>query len=315
MTLAGDHVLVLGGSGFVGRHVVARLTDAGMRVVVLTRRREQAKHLILLPTVEVVEGDPGDPAALARVLRGARAVVNLVGILNETTGRTFARVHVDFVRDLLAACQKHGVRRFVHMSALNADPAGPSKYLRSKGEADALVQASGLAWTILRPSVIFGREDAFLNLFARLTRVLPVVALAGAQTRFQPVYVGDVAHCVALALADDLTIGHVYELGGPKVYTLRELVRYVGLVTGAVRPIVPLSAGLSRLQATVLEHLPGTLMSRDNLDSMQKDNVCTGPFPAVFGIAPAALEAVAPEYLAPEARRSPYDPLRAARGR
>jgi uncharacterized protein YbjT (DUF2867 family) len=315
MTLPGDHVLVLGGSGFVGRHVVARLTDAGVRVVVLTRRREQAKHLILLPTVEVVEGDCSDPATLGRLLRGARAVIHLVGMLNETGGRTFARVHVELVRDLVAACKKHGVRRLVHLSALHADPAGPSKYQRSKGEADVLVQASGLATTIFRPSVIFGREDSFLNLFARLSRVLPVVALASPQARFQPVYVGDVAQCIVHALQDDLTIGEIYELGGPQVYTLRELVQFVGQVTGAVRPIIPLSAGLGKLQATVLEMLPGTLLSRDNLASMQQDSVCAGPFPAIFGIKPAALADVAPEYLGPASRHSPYDPLRAASGR
>jgi uncharacterized protein YbjT (DUF2867 family) len=310
-----QRIVVVGGSGFVGRHVVARLAAAGHAVVVPTRRRESAKHLILLPTVEVVEADVYDRAALARLLAGATAVVNLVGILNESGRATFARSHVELVRMLTAACAAAGVRRFLQMSALHAEPAGPSQYQRSKGEAEVVVKASSLAWTIFRPSVIFGPEDSFLNLFAQLARLLPVVALASPNARFQPVYVGDVAHCMAHALTDDATIQQSYDLCGPTVYTLRDLVRYVGQVSGAVRPIIPLGTRLSRLQATVLEMLPGPLMSRDNLASMTRDSVCDCAFPAVFGIAPTALEAIAPEYLAPAARHSPYDAYRAGGGR
>ena len=310
-----QRVVVLGGSGFVGRHIVARLSAAGHTVVVPTRRRESAKHLILLPTVEVVEADVFDRAALARLLAGATAVINLVGILNESGRATFARSHVELVRTLTAACAAAGVARFLQMSALHADTAGPSRYQRSKGEAEGIVKASPLAWTIFRPSVIFGPEDAFLNLFAQLSRLLPVVALASPDARFQPVYVGDVAHCMSHALTDDATHGQSYDLCGPTAYTLRELVRYVGQVSGAVRPIIPLGPRLSRLQATALEMLPGTLMSRDNLASMTRDSVCDCAFPAVFGIAPTALEAVAPDYLAPTARHSPYDVYRAGSGR
>jgi NADH dehydrogenase len=313
--VAVQRVVVVGGSGFVGRHLVARLAAAGNVVVVPTRRRESAKHLILLPTVEVVEADVHDRVALARLLAGATAVVNLVGILNETGRTTFARSHVELLRTLTAACAAAGVRRFLQMSALHADPAGPSRYQRSKGEAEIIVKASPLAWTIFRPSVIFGPEDSFLNLFAQLARLLPVVALASPDARFQPVYVGDVAHCMAHALTDDATTGQSYDLCGPTAYTLRDLVRYVGQVSGAVRPIVPLGPKLSRLQATVLEMLPGTLMSRDNLASMTRDSVCDCVFPAVFGIVPTALEAIAPEYLAPAARHSPYDAYRAGSGR
>jgi uncharacterized protein YbjT (DUF2867 family) len=313
--MAPQRVVVVGGSGFVGRHVVSRLAAAGHAVVVPTRRRESAKHLILLPTVEVVEADVYDREALGGLLTGANAVVNLVGILNESGRATFARSHVELVRTLTAACAAASVRRFLQMSALHADPAGPSQYQRSKGEAEAIVKASPLAWTIFRPSVIFGPEDSFLNLFAQLARMLPVVALASPDARFQPVYVGDVAHCMARALTDDATAGQSYDLCGPTAYTLRELVRYVGQVSGAERPIIPLGPKLSRLQATVLEMLPGTLMSRDNLASMTRDNVCNCAFPGVFGIAPTALEAIAPEYLAPAARHSPYDAYRAGGGR
>jgi NADH dehydrogenase len=308
-------VLVLGGSGFVGRHLVARLSAAGHQVVVPTRRREAARHLILLPTVDVVEMDIHDPPTLAGLTHDADVVINLVGVLNESGRNTFARAHVELARKVVDACRAADVARLLHMSALGADPAGPSRYLRSKGEAEAIVAGSGLAWTIFRPSVIFGREDAFLNLFARLMRLLPVVALAAPQARFQPVFVGDVAHCMAQAIDDDRTRAARYELCGPKVYTLRELVRYVGQLTDAERPILALGPALSKLQATVLEHLPGKLMSRDNLASMQKDNICACPFPPVFGVAPTPLESAAPEYLAPDSLHSAFDRYRARGGR
>jgi NADH dehydrogenase len=309
------HVVVLGGSGFVGRHVVARLAGGAYRVTVVARRRAAARSLLPLPTVQVVEADPHDPAALARVAHGAFVLVNIVGILHERGRDTFQRVHVDLARTVVAACRSAGVARLLHMSAINADPAGPSRYLRSKGEAEAIVSDSGLAWTMFRPSVIFGPGDSFLGLFAKLLRVLPLVVLAAPRARFQPVYVGDVAHCFAHALDDKRTIGQRYDLCGPKVYTLRELVAYVGETIGHPRPIVPLGPALSKLQATMLEWTPGPLMTRDNLASMQKDAVSSDAFPAVFGIEPVALEAIAPTYLAPGATHSKYDPLRAHGGR
>jgi NADH dehydrogenase len=308
-------ILVVGGSGFVGRYIVHRLVNAGHRVVVPTRRRDNARHLFLLPTVQVVEADVNDPATLGRLVAGCSAVVNLVGILNEAGDETFARAHVEVPANIIAACRAANVRRFLQMSALNADPAGPSRYQRTKGEAEAAVVASGLDWTIFQPSVIFGREDSFLNLFAKLVRILPVMAIGGAEARFQPVFVGDVAECFVRALADDATIGQKYPLCGPHVYTLRELVRYVGEVTGHERPVVALGPTLARLQALTLELLPGALMSRDNLASMERDSVCDCPFPAVFGLAPTALEAVAPAYLSPAAVKSKYDDFRAHSGR
>jgi len=308
-------VVVVGGSGFVGRHLVPRLVEAGWRVSVVTRRRDRARHLFLLPTVDVVEADAADVAALAGIAAGAGALVNLTGILNETTGASFARAHVEITRNCIAACRSAGVPRLLQMSGLNADLAGSSRYLRSKGEAEALVAASGLAWTIFQPSVIFGPEDSFLNLFAKLARTLPVMALGSPNARFQPVWVGDVAACFVGALGNGATVGRRYPLCGPRVYTLQELVRYVGEVAATPRPILTLGPALSRWQAFALEHLPGRLMSRDNLASMERDSVCDCPFPPVFGIAPAPLEAVAPAYLAPAAARSPYDAYRASSGR
>jgi NADH dehydrogenase len=313
--MADQAILVVGGSGFVGRYVVNRLAADGRNVVVPTRRGGSAQHLHVLPTVSVVEADVNRAPELLRLARRAEAVINLVGILNETGGETFARAHVELSQNVITACKSAGVARLVHMSALNADPAGSSRYLRSKGEAERAVAASGLDWTIFEPSVIFGREDRFLNLFAKLMRVLPVMALACADAKFQPVFAGDVAECVVRALSLPATIGRKYPLCGPKTYTLRELVRYVGETVGARRPIVPLGPTLSALQASVLELLPGTLMSRDNLRSMAKDSVCGCDFPPVFGLQPQALETIAPTYLGIEAEKSRYSDYRARGGR
>jgi uncharacterized protein YbjT (DUF2867 family) len=307
-----ERVLVAGGTGFVGSHVLAKLSAAGHDVIVLTRHRERARDLLLLPTVRVIEADPYAPATLGRYMHHVTAVINLVGMLHEHGRDTFERAHVEYARLLVTACRNAGVARIVHVSALAASPDAASAYLRSKAAGEAVIAESGIAWTIFRPSVIFGRGDTFLNLFARLAAVFPVIPLAAAGARFQPVFVGDVAACLARALVDDQTIGHRYALCGPKAYTLAELVRYVAETSGHPRPVVPLGPAMSNLQARVMEWLPGPLLTRDNLASMQHDSVCEGPFPPEFGITPAALEAIAPEYLAPLALRSRFDTFRAA---
>ncbi|MEO8485365.1 MAG: complex I NDUFA9 subunit family protein [Betaproteobacteria bacterium] len=310
----GPRIVVLGGSGFVGSALVARLVAAGHEVVVPTRSRERSRHLILLPTIDVVEADIHDPVRLHALVRGADAVVNLVGILNESGREPFARVHVELARNLVAACGAAGVPRLLQMSALNADPAGPSRYLASKGEAQAIVEASDLGWTVFRPSVIFGQGDHFLTLFARLAHALPVIALPAADAKFQPVWVGDVVTAFERALARPRTARQRYELCGPKVYTLREIVRYASETAGAVRPIVPLGGALAKLQAFVLEQLPGRLMSRDDLLSMTRDSVCECAFPAEFGLEPSSIEALAPHWLAPDALRDRYEAMRASVG-
>jgi NADH dehydrogenase len=255
--------------------------------------------------VDVVEADVHAPPTLDRLVAPVDAVISLVGILHGD----FQRAHVELPRQLVEACRRHGVRRLVHVSALQADPAGPSAYLRSKGEGEQLVlaaQGDDLQTTIMRPSVIFGREDHFLNLFAGLARRLPVVVLASPRARFQPVHVDDVARAIVASLGEVRTFGQRYDLCGPRVYTLRQLVEYVVHAAGLRRPVIGLSPSLSMLQAAVLEHLPGKLMTRDNVRSMTVDNVCDCGFPAVFGFAPTPMDAVVPLYISGATPRARY---------
>ncbi len=307
-------VAVLGGSGFVGRQICHLLAAEGYRVRVATRDRERAKEqLILLPTVDVVEADVHDPAQLREFMHEAEAVINLVGVLHDgRASRSFSEAHIGLARKVTAACRECGIRRLLHMSALSAGPDGPSAYLRTKGEAEGIVRGAGLDATIFRPSVVFGRDDTFLNLFAMLVKLAPVLFLACPNARFQPVFVEDVAAAFVRSLEDLASIGKRYDLCGPKVYTLRGLVEFVARTLGRRRLVIGLNDSLSYLQALALELLPVKLMTRDNYYSMKADSVCACEFP--FGIAPAALEAVAPSWLAQATPRRRYQQFRARRG-
>ena len=300
-------ILILGGTGFVGRHICTRLSQAGWSAIVPSRSPAAARHLAGLPRVDVVPGDVHDEATLIRLLAGADAVVNLVAILHGSEA-AFEQVHVELPKKLVRACAAAGVRRLVQVSALGAALDGPSMYQRSKARGEAVLHTEAAAdfldLTVLRPSVIFGAQDKFLNVFAQLQRMFPLIPLAGADTRFQPVWVEDVAAAVMRCLQDDATIGQTFEACGPEVFTLRDLVRlagqYAGVNQGRGRAVFALPMPLARVQAWVMERLPGEpLMSGDNLDSMALDNIASGKVPGLdaLGITPAALAAIAPGYL------------------
>jgi uncharacterized protein YbjT (DUF2867 family) len=310
-------VLVLGATGFVGRSVCAQLAARGIVPRILTRDSARARPLQVIPSIDIVAGSPHDDAALAHALDGVDAAVNLVGILHQSRREPFEKVHVGLPRRLALACRAAGVKRLLHMSALHSGRDGPSEYLRSRGRGeDALREVgAGLAITVFRPSVIFGQDDSFLNLFAGLVKPLPIVPLAGAGVRFQPVWVEDVARAVAASIDDARTVGQSYDLCGPGTYTLAEIVRFVARLQGKERIILPLPGWAALAQAFVLEHLPGPVMTRDNLASMKVDSVCGCPFPEVFGFAPAAMEAIVPEYMANAGLRGRYASYRSRTGR
>lgn len=310
-------VCVLGGSGFVGSAIVAKLDAAGYQVKVLTRRRETAKHLFLLPNVQVEECNVLDYHTLNVALRGADAVINLIGILHQSHHLSFNNIHHQLPAQLAKICADLGVKRLVHMSSLGADKAAPSQYLRSKaaGEAAILELKGKLNTTIFRPSIIFGRDDRFINLFASLIKLLPAIMLAKPNAKFQPVWVEDVASCFVNSLENTDTYGKTYELAGPKVYTFRELIQTIMDTLRIKRPIIGLSDKLSYAQAFMMEWLPIKLMSRDNVRSMEVDNVSTQPFPGIFNVTPTALEAIIPEYLLDQTPRGAYDRFRRSANR
>lgn len=294
-------VLVFGGSGFVGRALIQELGRAGYEVTVPSRFAFRHRDLRLMPQLRLVDlDDEMTVGELAELMRGHAVVINLVGILNEPrhNGRTFRRVHVKWSKKLLRAAERAGIYRYLHMSALQANPKGPSFYLQSKGEAEQWVHEFGaehdIAVTSFRPSVIFGPGDSFLNRFAGLARWMPgVFPLACAHVRFAPVFVGDVARCYVDAIADPLTWGKRIDLCGPTEYTLRELVDYAAETSGHPRWVVGLPDWLARLQAFVLEFAPGKPFSRDNYASLQVDSVCSPD----CARQPTALESIAPGYL------------------
>jgi NADH dehydrogenase len=312
-------IAIIGGSGFIGSHLVNALVEAGKDVRIATRRRYNARHLTLLP-IDVIETDVFDPVQLARFVEGADCVINLVGTLNGKRGRPygpeFARIHVDLPTRIVAACEGKGVHRLIHLSALGANPNGPSMYSRSKGDGEKAVHAANVAWTIFRPSVVFGPEDQLLNKFAFLQRMFPVLPLAMPDAKFQPVYVDDVVKAMVNVLDLDAASGRTYELGGPTVYTLEDLVTYCGDVIGKHARIIRLPDALARLQALTFEMAPGEpVISRDNLDSMKVDNVLSAPLAPELGIEPASIETIAPVYLTGASTRSRFDTFRASAGR
>ena len=292
------HIVILGGTGFVGRHLVPRLQRDGHRITVLSRNRDTHRELSVLPGVRVVNADVHDPVALRARLEGADAAINLIGILNErgSDGSGFRKAHVELTRSLVESCIATGVARLLQMSALRAGE-GASHYLKTRGEADRIVQGSPLAWTIFRPSVIFGPGDGLFFRFASLLRIAPVLPLARAGAMFQPVYVGDVAEAFARALVHPRTAGPVFELGGPRSIALGELVRWTARMTGRRRWIIGLPDPLGALQARVGEWLPGKPISRDNFRSLGTDSIARSDGLGALGIVATPMEVVVPRLL------------------
>jgi NADH dehydrogenase len=315
--------LLLGGSGFVGTWVANRLSQAGVNVTIPTRRRERNKANIMLPQVEVVEANIHDEATLVELMKGQDVVINLVGVLHDHDsqipyGKGFGAAHVELPKKIVAAMKQAGVRRLVHMSALGADPQGCSEYVRSKGEGEAIVMAAArdLDVTVFRPSVIFGIGDSFLNTFATVFKYAPSFAAGCLGAKFQPVYVGNVADAFVACIDDVKTFGQRYEMCGPKVYTLRELVEYVRDLTGNKhKKVKELSDLWAYLQAGILWLLPNPPLSPDNLRSMDVDNVASADGQTYPGWNPTPLEAVAPNYLGKVTTKSKLDDFRYHAGR
>lgn len=315
-------VLLLGGSGFVGTYIANRLSQRGVEVTIPTRRRERTKALIMQPNVEMPEVNINSEETLVELMRGKDAVINLVGILHSRDvvlpySKDFAEAHVELPRKIVAACKQAGVRRLLHMSALGADPKGPSEYLCSKGDGEAIVMAAKgeLDVTVFRPSVMFGLGDSFLSMFASVLRKLPFFPLGFGQARFQPVWVADVADAFVNSLGNPATFGQAYDLVGPKVYTLRDLVDYTAELVGSTARVIPLSEGWAYLQAGLMWLSPKPMMSPDNLRSMQVDSVCDGKCNLPADWRPTALESIAPTYIARNTPKGKLDRFRYRAGR
>ena len=317
MNSPSKRVLILGGTGFVGRHVCEKLTRLGCSMTVITRRASQAAAIQNLPRVRILEGDVYNSAFLAQCMAQHDVVINLIAILHGTEA-SFDKAHVQLPQVIAQACLASGVKRLIHISALGASLDGPSAYQRSKAQGEALLKQAGLDLTLLQPSVIFGADDKFLNLFAQLQQIAPVVPLAGASTRFQPVWVEDVASAVAHCVMDAKTQGHTYEICGPEIWTLKELVQksgqWAGVKGGRGRWVFGIPHTLAWLQAFLMELAPGQpLMSRDNLRSMQVDNVSSGNALSLkeLNIQASSVSSIAPGYLGYKGACTKLDVFRA----
>lgn len=293
--------LVLGGTGFIGSHLLAALAPTGCRVTVLSRNREQKRAINVLPNVQTISADVYDRAVLEKYIAGHDAVVNLVGILNETGNATFTHAHVDLTATVIAACRHVGVRRIHQMSSLNAGER-VSKYLKTRGEAEAQVRNSGMEWTIYRPSVVYGKDDGLVSRFVKLLKISPVLPLAQPHAKFAPAYVGDIASAFTRCLADRGTIGNIYELYGPDTLELVQIVRMIRDAASMRRMILPLPATLGRLQAAVAEMIPTKPFSRDNFHSLNVDSVGTRDGFGELGITPRRFAAMLPMLLGDFAR-------------
>jgi NADH dehydrogenase len=292
-------IVLIGASGFFGRYLLRALTNDQHHCVVLTRAAVRRSTIELLPGVELVQADVYNADVLTEQFAGADAVFSMAGILNESGrgGQGFHKVHVELVEGIIKACQAADVSRLLHLSALNAGK-GSSYYLKSKGEAEVFLGAADdLNISIFRPSVMFGRGDQFFNRFAGMLKFMPVMPLACAKARLQPVFADDVAAAMVASLEDPMTWGKSYDLAGPQSYTLKELVEWTAKCMGFYRWIIGLPGPLSAMMAVVMERIPGKPFSMDNYQSLKTDNTCSQNNFVYFGIDPRAIELVVPDYL------------------
>jgi uncharacterized protein YbjT (DUF2867 family) len=313
-------IVVLGGTGFLGTRLVARLIKDGHQVTVLSRDRERHKHLLVLPGLALENCDVYQEPQLSERFRGKDVAINLVGIRNESGfgGAGFRRAHTELTQHVLQAARSAGVTRLLQVSALKASPDAPSYYLRSKGEAEKLIrdQTTALDWSIFQPSVMFGPGDSFLNRFAGLLAAIPVAfPLARANARLQPVWVDDVVDALLHCLHGGASSRKTYQLGGPKVYTLREIVSMVATLTGRRRWIMGLPNFLGRIQAFFMNFVPGRPFSSDNYRTLGVDSVCTEDGFATLGIKPKSMAASARLFLGAQEDNARLSQNRAAAGR
>jgi len=293
---------VFGGSGFIGRYVVKRLAAAGYIVRVAIRRTDRAlflKPMGAVGQVVLLHAAITDEEAVARAVAGASVVINLVGILAENRAGDFSRIHADGAANVAKAAAAAGVTHLLQLSAIGADPASPSRYAASKAAGEAAVRAAFPAATILRPSIVFGPEDNFFNRFATMAQMLPFMPVICGETKFQPVYVGDVADAIMEATHHAGAAGATYELAGPQILSFREILAWILQQTGYERRMIDMPMGLMRLQASILEKLPGKLLTRDQLLMLARDNVAAADVPglATLGIVPTPIDLVVPTYL------------------
>lgn len=297
----GRLVVVVGGSGFVGRYLVQELAKAGARVRVVVRTPENAnflKPLGDLGQIEIVAGNVTSPASLAAAFDKADAGVNLAGILDERSGQRFAAVQAEGAGNVARAAAAAGAGAFVHVSAIGASAASAAEYAATKAAGEAAVTAALPRATIIRPSIVFGPEDAFINRFAALAKALPVVPVVAGDTRFQPVYVLDVAKAIVAALADPATFGgRTFELGGPRVYQFRDIIAWIMRETRVDKPMVEVPGRVARIMGRAGDFLPFVPMTSGQVEMLAADNVVHGPGLDAFGIAATPLEAIAPAYL------------------
>jgi uncharacterized protein YbjT (DUF2867 family) len=307
-----QRIVILGGTGFVGSYLVPRLAADGHELILLSRNRESHRALAVLPRATIRSADIYDDATLRKAFEGADAVINLIGILNPQGPHTFQRVYVDLAKRLIDACKATGVSRLHQMSSLKAGQ-GFSQYLKTRGEAETLVKASPLHWTIYEPSVIFGEGDGLVTRFAALLRKMPVLPLARASSRIAPTYAGDVAEAIARCVADSkLSARCSFELYGPEVLTLGEIVRAIRDAAGLRTAILPLPDSLGRLQAQVAGMLPGKPFSPDNFLSLRTDSVGTTDGYAALGIVPQPFTPWLPQLIHGRPRQRRLDAARQA---